>query len=286
MFRNPAILSVFIVIIFVAQSLFMLNLAKNSDKILIPAVLIALNSLILLILIRLVCKNVLKYYLNQKEAMKLFFNDAMHDLKTPLGIASINLEMLELRNKHTYRIKSALKQMKIAYEDIEYFMKNSQMKLGESKIHLSSFLHQRVRFLNAIAGVKNIIIKENIEPNLYVFMSEIELMRIIDNTISNAIKYSKEGSEILINLRLFNDSFALFSVKDFGIGIKDTKAIWRRYIREDSSRGGFGLGLSIIRDICKKYDIKYQVSSVYQQGSIFSYQFSLYKEKFLDKTNN
>ncbi|WP_235597658.1 hypothetical protein [Campylobacter iguaniorum] len=56
----------------------------------------------------------------------------MHELKTPLGVATINLEMLELKNKNTHRIKSALKQMKITYEDVEFFIKHSYKNFPKS----------------------------------------------------------------------------------------------------------------------------------------------------------
>lgn len=227
--------------------------------------------------------SVVKPYQEQRKVMSMFFNDAMHELKTPLGIASINLEMLGYKDKHTHRIKSALKEMKVTYEDVEFFIKNSHTNFPKIKIDFSNFIHERIKFLSTIANVKNIEIISNIESNLDIFMSEAEAIRLVDNNLSNAIKYSKEHNKIIVNLTKKDEDYMIFSVEDFGRGIKDTNEIWKRYIREDLSQGGFGLGLNIILSICKKYGIFYNVNSVYGKGSIFSYEMQLYKEKFLDK---
>lgn len=223
--------------------------------------------------------SVAKPFLEQKKLMSMFFNDAMHELKTPLGIATINLEMLGYKDKHTHRIKSALKEMKVTYEDVEFFIKNSHTNFPKIKIDFSTFLHQRIKFLSTISNVKNIQIISNIKPNLYIFMSELEATRLVDNNLSNAIKYSKENNKIIVNLDKKDNNFINFTIEDFGRGIKNTDEIWKRYTREDLSQGGFGLGLSIISSICKKYFIKYKVTSTYGKGSIFSYEIPIYKEK-------
>ncbi|PPB73974.1 HAMP domain-containing histidine kinase [Campylobacter hyointestinalis] len=229
-------------------------------------------------------QSTLKIHQRQKKMMNSFFNDAMHELKTPLGVATLNLDMLEIRNKNTHRIKSALKQMKMTYEDVEFFIKHSYENFPKKPINFSYFLEQRVRFLTTIANSKDIKIISKIEPNLEIFMSEIELTRLSDNNISNAIKYSKSGNDIEIYLTK-EDGFVVFSVKDYGKGIKDTKAIWQRYAREDLSAGGFGLGLNIVANICNKYNIIYSVSSVLGKGSTFTYKIPAFKEKLIDKLN-
>lgn len=226
--------------------------------------------------------SVVKPYQEQRKVMSMFFNDAMHELKTPLGIASINLEMLGYKDKHTHRIKSALKEMKVTYEDVEFFIKNSHTNFPKIKIDFSNFMHERIKFLSTIANVKNIEIISNIESSLDIFMSEAEAIRLVDNNLSNAIKYSKEHSKIIVNLIKKDEDYIIFSVQDFGRGIKDTNEIWKRYIREDLSQGGFGLGLNIILSICKKYGILYNVSSVYGEGSTFIYEIPIYKYKLLD----
>lgn len=269
------------------QKTYFLVVAKQQNwyKIGLISTLIFIGTIILVFIsIYFIYQSTLKIHQRQKKMMNSFFNDAMHELKTPLGVATLNLDMLEIRNKNTYRIKSALKQMKMTYEDVEFFIKHSYENFPKKPINFSYFLEQRVRFLTTIANSKDIKIISKIEPNLEIFMSEIELTRLSDNNISNAIKYSKSGNDIEIYLTK-EDGFVVFSVKDYGKGIKDTKAIWQRYAREDLSVGGFGLGLNIVANICNKYNIIYSVSSVLGKGSTFTYKIPAFKEKLIDKLN-
>lgn len=97
---------------------------------------------------------------------------------------------------------------------------------------------------------------------------------MIDNTLSNAIKYSDESSKIIISLNNNDKSKAIFSVKDFGKGIKDTEKIFDRYHREESIKGGFGIGLNIVKKICSKNSIEINVSTKINEGSTFTYYFS------------
>ena len=225
--------------------------------------------------------SITKPHLEQKKMMNTFFNDAMHELKTPLGVASINLEILKTKNKQTHRIKAALKQMKITYEDVEFFIKNDRIKFPKKVLNFSNFLENRIRFSSTIAHSKKIQIVSEISPNLKVFLSEIEATRLIDNNLSNAIKYSNESSKINIYLKS-DDNFAIFIIEDFGCGIKDVDTIWQRYARQNQSQGGFGLGLNIVMKICNKNDILYDVKSTPKKGSIFTYKIPLYEEKLLD----
>ena len=226
-------------------------------------------------------KIIKNFYAQQSNLIKAFFNDAMHELKTPLGVALINTEMLGLRDKHTARIKSALKQMVITYEDVEYFIKSGKMSLKSRRIDMSEFLGARINFIYLVAKSKNISLQSRIAPDVSVFMDETSLMRLIDNTLSNAIKYSRPGGKVIIALEK-GVSIAVFSVQDFGIGIKDTSAIWARYSRENAALGGFGLGLNIIEKICKRYGIAKSVRSKPNEGSTFCYKIPLFKQKLLD----
>ena len=202
-----------------------------------------------------------------------FLKDAMHELKTPIGVARINVDLLQMKikkDKHLLRIKSALKNMSVIYEDLEYSMQRFSGIEEKKDIDFSLFLDNRVTFFNDLASVKNIKIISKIEPLIMVHFNEIELYRIIDNNISNAIKYSKEKSDIQISLQQKTDKIYL-TFKDQGVGIKDTNKIFERYYRGDKITGGFGIGLSIVKNICAKNNIEISVDSKLNKGSIFKY---------------
>ena len=135
--------------------------------------------------------------------------------------------------------------------------------------------------MRGIAMAKNIKIYDFVEPDLQIFMSKIEAGRLIDNNLSNAVKYSREGG--IINLRLFEKSGKIvLVVEDEGEGIKDTSKIWKRYVRDEGVQGGFGLGLNIVQSICVKNGVEYGVRSELGKGSVFTYKFSPYSKSLLD----
>lgn len=91
-----------------------------------------------------------------------------------------------------------------------------------------------------------------------------KMTRVIDNLISNAIKYNKRFGSITIVLRK-----DYFIVEDSGIGIEASKvsAMFERYTRFNSSEGGFGIGLNIVKSIIDEYNLKISVESVLGEGT-------------------
>lgn len=223
----------------------------------------------------------IKPYKQAQKYLNDFFNDAMHELKTPLGVAKINLEMLGLENKYTKRINNALKQMQIAYDDVEYFIKRGYIKFPKERVELSEFIRERVRFIASIADIKSMKIVLNLNCEFFIEISKISLQRLIDNNLTNAIKYSHKDSEIIVSLELLGDG-VVFSVQDFGVGIRDVKQVFKRYEREDSVQGGFGIGLSIVREICVQNNILYRVKTKLGEGSTFFYEFKSHQAKVDD----
>lgn len=206
--------------------------------------------------------------------LNVFFNDAMHELKTPLGVMQLNLEFLRDKgdSKVLQRIYNSMQSIILIYEDIEYHIKYTHVEYKAENLNFSHFLQNRINVFLDLAGIKNISIAEDIEDGLFLDINRIEIQRIIDNTISNAIKYSSKERQIEIRLYKEN-SHIVFSVKDQGIGIKDTQKIFERYAREDVIQGGFGIGLSIVKHICDKNGIKISVETQLEKGSLFSYKF-------------
>ena len=206
--------------------------------------------------------------------LNTFFNDAMHELKTPLGVMQLNLEFLrqESPSKPLRRLFSSMQNMILIYDDIEYHLKYERVEYRSEDIDVSHFLLERVELFEDLAKAKNIIFTKKIATNLHFTMNRIELQRIIDNTLSNAVKYSQKNTHVVISLDKKNENLHM-SVQDEGIGIEDTKQIFERYHREDTIQGGFGIGLSIVKHICDKYGIIIDVVSSRNKGSTFSYIF-------------
>ncbi len=206
--------------------------------------------------------------------LQTFFNDAMHELKTPLGVMQLNLETLREKEESRVlrRLYNSMQSMILIYEDIEYHIKHTHVDYKPEKIDASYFLRTRVEVFRDLAQAKEIVIEEDICENMTLMLNRIELQRIIDNTLSNAIKYSEKRRRIFV--RLFHEEGkSVLLIRDQGVGIKDTKKIFERYRREDTVKGGFGIGLSIVKHICDKNHIAIAVTTSPQKGSTFTYTF-------------
>ena len=93
----------------------------------------------------------------------------MHELKTPIGVARINVDMLQMRlknDKYILRIKSALKNMTVIYEDLEYYMQQNMVKDEKTDINFSLFLERRIEFFNDLIISKNIKFTKNIQNDI------------------------------------------------------------------------------------------------------------------------
>jgi len=223
----------------------------------------------------LIIRQSVQFYKRINAYLDEFIKDAIHELKTPLGVSLFNIDMLEMNhqnNKYIRRIKSALKNMSVIYEDLEFHAKAPTLSYTPTLINLSLFLKGRIGFFSDLAQAKQITVTEAIEPECFVMIHEIELQRIIDNTLSNAIKYSKEKTTILVSLEHHAHGITL-RVQDQGVGIADVEKIFTRYYREERISGGFGIGLSIVKTICDRHGIFIHVDSTPKKGSTFTYTF-------------
>jgi len=177
------------------------------------------------------------------QSKKEFLEFVMHELKTPLAILSLNVEN---------EISSvAIKKLNMAYEDMTYFLKFDKTKKHIKKVNLKEFIEYRVFYFDDILRSEKKIVYLDLEE-CCIEINENDLERLIDNNISNAIKYSTTNF-IKISLkecvlRFENDG-----------EIKDKEKIFEKFHREDNIKGGFGIGLSIISSIISSYDIKFNL---------------------------
>ncbi|MFA9372762.1 MAG: sensor histidine kinase [Poseidonibacter sp.] len=205
--------------------------------------------------------------LNQKDT---FIKYSVHEIKTPLSIISLNNQLRQTKlgtDKYSDKINSAIKTLKNSYEDMSYLISKDHIEYEKQLINLNHFLKDRVNFFSAIAIAQGRELILSSDDKCQVLISEVELTRLIDNNLSNAIKYSDINSKITVNLK--NNSL---SFKSFGKEIVDTKTIFEKYQRENSSQGGHGLGLSIVKDIANKNNIRIKVSSTNKINN-FTYLF-------------
>lgn len=204
-----------------------------------------------------------------------FIKDSMHEINTPLSIINLNSDLFASKygeNKYLLRMKSAAKTLATIYNDMDYLVKEGRVKYKKSALDFGEFIQNRVDYFQEIANLKQIQLDTNILPGLTHTFSKTKLQRIVDNTISNAIKYSNDDSHVEISVYTIGEHI-VFEVIDHGVGIKDTSKIFSRYYRENEAKGGFGIGLNIVKKIIDEENILLEIKSALGEGTRFRYTF-------------
>ncbi|WP_164971024.1 sensor histidine kinase [Halarcobacter mediterraneus] len=249
-------------------------LENEINKINIISIFLLLVGLaIFFILFKLRYKEIL---LKQKDK---FIKHSVHEIKTPLSIILLNNQLrnkMKGKDKYSFKIEAAIKTLQNSYDDMTFLMTKDKLEYKIEEIELKTFLIERVDYFSTIAKSQGKEIVLNTNSNCGVYITNIELTRLIDNNLSNAIKYSELHSKIEVYLE---KNILKFITK--GNEIIEKKAIFDKYKREESSIGGHGLGLSIVKDIINKYQIKVEVERK-NMRNIFIYHFKCHNTDTLE----
>ena len=210
----------------------------------------------------------------QIESLDKFISDTTHELNTPISAILMTIQSLKnVEPKKMKRLEASAKRLSTMYSSLTYRLEGGVEPSEE--LCLATIVRERVEFIKELIDSKRLGIVLDLEPTK-IHMPKRSVHRLIDNLISNAIKYSDLGDTITVTLKQ-----NVLSVKDTGIGIdeKMQEDIFRRYYRAGDERGGFGIGLSIVLSICKKYKIKLGLDSKKGEGSAFKLTFPNTKKK-------
>lgn len=216
---------------------------------------------------------------NLLEENKRFIADTVHQIRTPLTNIMMNGEMIkkfqkdESMNVFIEQIDASINMLSNSYEDLAYLITSNSISYKPKNINLSQTIKDRIKFFATISKVNFKKIEAKIEDEIYVNMNEIELERIIDNNLSNAIKYGFKDKTIDVFL-IKNKNEAILEFRTFSNKIKNRDMIFSKNYREDDAKRGLGLGLYMVSNICIKYDIKYEILYENEQN-IFKYIFKI-----------
>jgi len=198
-----------------------------------------------------------------------FIKDTTHELNTPLSTILTNIEMMdtdimaEKNKKKLNRINIAAKTVSQLYRDLTYLTLEQEKRHDKVEIELQGLIRDRIEYFTALANSKQLYFELDLE-NVIIYADKQKITRVIDNLISNAIKYNKRGGTIGIKLRV-----GRLEIWDSGVGIDEEKIpfIFDRYMRFNQSEGGFGVGLSIVKKILDEYNIEIEVYSKLEEGT-------------------
>jgi len=214
---------------------------------------------------------------------KRFISDASHELKTPITAILTSLEItLRDKNKTTKKLTTVIREnlkdmenLKKLTENMLFLAKNGEVPLIKTSFDTKEVILGELKLQKPIIKKRKIKIKKELS-NQKINSSKEEFQKLFSILLDNAIKYSPDGKKISIQTKKKKGSFFLV-VKDEGIGISknDIKKIFERFYRSDISRtktdsGGFGLGLSIAKQITDHLGGSIKVDSKLKIGSTFT----------------
>ncbi|MBU3577662.1 ATP-binding protein [Polynucleobacter sp. UK-Kesae-W10] len=211
-----------------------------------------------------------------------FIATASHDLRQPLHAVNIYLDLFE-PNKLSPKEKINFLQIRKSIQTLNSMFKSlldlSKLDAGASNASKRPFeLIELVGFLSntytPIATNKNLVLQFEF-MNMGIQGDKLLLQQLLGNLISNAIQYTATGS-ILVTLSSKNECLHI-TIEDTGCGIESTllDKIFEEFFRVDSTRNmhdGLGLGLSIVKRLCKISDTELSVQSILGKGTSFNIQ--------------
>jgi len=233
--------------------------------------------------------------LHKKNAELIKLNDlknqflgmAAHDLRNPIGIVLNYSEYLLDETSETLNeeqigfldtIKTTSNFMVNLLNDLLDIssIESGKLTLDKSDTDVSKFITTNCALNQVLAAKKNIKVISEIQPSLpHIMLDENKMVQVLNNLITNAVKFSLPGTEITVKARIADDKL-IISVSDQGQGIPQNeiqnlfKPFERTSVRSTAGEKSTGLGLTITRRIIEGHKGTINVESTVGKGTTFS----------------
>ena len=217
------------------------------------------------------------------KVLKTFVADAGHEFITPVTVVEASLQTLEEQLKEhnigldvLSMISRASQRMKDLASDLIFLARldNPDAQLPEEVISLDEIVDPAIEEVSELARNKGISLTCSAVPELPIYGHRHSLQVMINNLLTNAIKYTESGGTVKLDAAQESNRVVI-SVEDSGIGIPTDRldSIFERFYRVDESRsraqGGSGLGLAIVKAILERHRSEIEVQSSLGKGSKF-----------------
>ncbi len=208
------------------------------------------------------------------EKQKQFISDASHELKTPLAVIEANADVLQDKvgeNKWIGYIQNEIESMNKLINELLLLAKieNVDNIKEYTDLNLSKEVEIILSMFESVAYENGVIIESNIDENIKLNGNKEDIEHIVSTLTDNAIKHTKSGNKVVINLKKEKNEI-IFEVKNMGgpIPEEEREKIFERFYRIDKSRNRqekrYGLGLAIAKSTIEKYNGKIEVD--YKDG--------------------
>jgi PAS domain S-box-containing protein len=220
-----------------------------------------------------------------------FFSIIAHDLKSPfnaiMGFSDLLVEQIKEKDYDgidqyaSIILKSSQHAIDLLMNLLDWARSQTgRMEFSPEYFEMVDLTDETIDQLNKAAGQKSITLRKELPSSLPVFADKNMIATVIRNLISNAIKYTGEGGEIILSAKKKPDEI-LISVKDNGMGIAPERI--EKLFRIDTNvstpgtnkEKGTGLGLILCKEFIEKHNGKIWVESAIGQGSVFSFSIPL-----------
>lgn len=233
-----------------------------------------------------------------KDSKELISNIS-HDLKTPVtavkgyaeGIMDGVADSPERMEKYIKTIYNKACDMEKLIEELTFYSKidTNRIPYNFAKIHIDQYFRDCVEEMGMDLEQKNIELTyfDYMEKDEVIIADPEQLRKVVNNIIGNSVKYMGAGPDKkgIINIRLKDEGdFIKIEMEDNGKGIavKDLPYIFERFYRTDASRnssqGGSGIGLSIVRKIVEDHGGRIWATSKEDTGTVMHMVFRKYQE--------
>jgi signal transduction histidine kinase len=225
------------------------------------------------------------------EMKSTFVSSVSHDLKTPLALIQLFAETLELgRLKNTdraqeyYRIinSEARKLTRLINNLLDFSKIEAGLRVYSKKpVNLTELTHRVLESLDSQFRHNQFTVTSRLDHDVHVLIDPEAAVQALENLISNAMKYSPEHREIVVEVDRVDD-YGVVRVTDRGVGVPPRlqRKIFRKFFRVQTDAGsgpqGTGLGLAIVDHVMRGHDGFVRVESEPGRGSTFTLHFPLY----------
>jgi len=218
-----------------------------------------------------------KELMKANQELDRFVYSASHDLRSPLSSIS---GLIELSKRDIPGTTEYLKLMKDRVEVMEKFIhdiidysRNSRVPATMESVDVFNLINEVIELTRYMEGSRQPIVNVLVEKEMKVISDESRLRVILNNLLSNSLKYSDpEKDEVAITIAASVTSGVFtFSVEDNGVGIPEDQGdkIFNMFYRASEKATGSGLGLYIVKESLEKLNGSVRYESAPGKGSIF-----------------
>ena len=267
--KNKILILIFLYLLVLLIILY--GFLSEDVEVIVPSLMVLV---ILLILGFIVNTYVLKKKYQIDENVLHLTKEILHELAIPISTIQANSLLLsrtlkedEKSMKRLGRIEDSSKRLERLYEELLYSIKKEIHTVEAEITDLVSLIEERVKIMRLLK--RNSFVLE-LEAHS-VMVDKIGFEKMLDNILTNAMKYSPKESHIEVFLK-----DAKLIIKDYGVGMSESalKNIYNRYYQSNQSNSGQGIGLALVRAYCIDEKIDIEITSKKDEGTMVTLNLS------------